>query len=58
LDQPTKLSTLDVKDTMSLFYKPVGEWASLASGPIEDARIIKTLHGTFCSDPSIIVLFN
>jgi len=48
-DQATKLTSLDTKDTMSVFYKPVGEWASLASQPIENARVIKTLHaGAMC----------
>lgn len=44
-DQPSKLTLLDTKDTMSTFYKPVGEWAGLASQPIENTRVIKTLHG-------------
>ncbi len=55
-DQATKLTSLDTKDTMSVFYKPVGEWASLASQPIENARVIKTLHGTHLTHHSLIVL--
>lgn len=45
-DRPAKATSLDSTDTMSYFYKPVGDWAALASQPIENTRVVKTLHGT------------